>query len=376
MSARARAAAAPGRLGVVGVLGLAALGARRTLAPALALGLLALLVFTVTRDWRLPAALVPEAPPLLARALARQTVWTVLLALALPVLIARAAGELARWRRDEAGFVLALPVARATPVVATFAGAWAATLLVLAAIACGAELAAARAPGDAAPALRPARSFAEPARILFPGEAALSFTLADPALGAAGARLRLHAAAAPGAGPAATVALALTAAGGATAERSFVVAARRALELTLPAGAEAGVRVTLRHLAGRAPVVLGAESVELLLPATSDRHATLTLLARTATASLAWIALALGLGAWMRPALAALSVGALWLLPWALGAGSAVLPGGDLPAALGALGEGLVPAPARAEPVAVAAALALVGLALGARGLRGGRSGA
>jgi hypothetical protein len=96
---------------------------------------------------------------------------------------------------------------------------------------------------------------------------------------------------------------------------------------------------------------------------------------RVALASCAWVALAFGLGAWLRAPLVLLVLAATWIAAWWSDGSERWLPrwlpGGDLARVLAVVGEGRAAAPLDAlDGIATAACIA-VGLALSARGVEG-----
>ncbi|MEM1448396.1 MAG: hypothetical protein AAF957_26960 [Planctomycetota bacterium] len=116
-------------------------------------------------------------------------------------------------------------------------------------------------------------------------------------------------------------------------------------------------RVAVTNVGDGALAVLGPDAVEVWRPSRAllGGHARLALHVALFVATLA--AVALGVGAWMSPGIAALLAFALWI-----GARTALptgwIPGGEhLGVALAAIGEGRSPSPLGAGPVATAVAL-------------------
>jgi hypothetical protein len=353
---------------------LSALALRRTLPPWLFVGLVVLLVMAARGAAHGaahgPGAALDERALAGLRALERQQVWSVLLAVA-PLLL----WEAARLGRPRASAWLApTPAAPLVPALATLAGCALATLAATLVTAVVAEAAT----PDAPAAWRRARVEASPAQVLFDDAPRARWRI--PAL-APGERLRLWTGVAPGAGPAVSARFTARAGEGSaavSAEVSARVSGRTALEL-VPPPAAGELELELERVEAGALLVLPAEALEVLAPVASERLAAVHLGSRVLLALVTGCALALGLGRHLRPGLAAGTVLALflgavqfsghfsghfsgarpWLAPW--------LPGADLPAAWRALEHGLVPAPVAGRAWLGALALAALGLALLAR---------
>jgi hypothetical protein len=116
-----------------------------------------------------------------------------------------------------------------------------------------------------------------------------------------------------------------------------------------------------------------SDAVELWIPGASDRASGVEILIRILLALAVWAALALGLGAWVSPSIAALAIFTAWITAWLADVAPAWLPGADLWDALSITGMGRVPAALDPRAFAVGALLALVGLVLAAAGLRSWR---
>lgn len=93
--------------------------------------------------------------------------------------------------------------------------------------------------------------------------------------------------------------------------------------------------------------------------------------ARVALALSAWVALAFGLGAWLRAPLVALVLAATWVATWWSDEAPRWLAGGDLARALATVGEGRAAAPVDVTDGLATAACIALGLALAARPVEG-----
>jgi len=338
-----------------------------------------LTILAVTRDWgvspeALPAGLGPDDAERLGRGFCRQGVWTLLLVLVAPLLVHRAASTLERWREEDAEWLASRPVPRLGVLVAAFLGTWLGAGLVLAGIAVLAEVAL----GGSGPTSRLHRELSHGSVVLFEDEGPTRWeqTACRLAELPAGTRARLRPTVAPGSGP--VVSLRLTASSSEEtapfAETAARISGRSSVEVAVPAGAEGHLVLELAREGPGAVLVLPPDGGELLVPLASDRWVGVELLVRLLAASGAWIAVGLALGAWMRPAVATLGVLALWALPWWWGLGAAWVPGGDLPAVWGMLGEGIAPPLPDARWLVGGAVLLAGGLAAALRGLSRGRS--
>ena len=357
--------------------GLVALAARRVLRPGWLLLVAAVLVLAATHDWGFAESVVADASTaVLARGRARQGTWAVALLVLAPALLHRGGRAAAEWRRSEADWLAPRPLPRAAWLLSTALGTFAAGALLLSAAAAAAELRAGR--GERA--WRWARALEHPSFALVEGDAARSWVepgLAREGAGARGAapdgaRLLVRPTVAPGSGPAATVRVTAApelSAGPAVEAR---IDGRARIALDLPAGA-GPLTLTVERVGPGAVVVLPAGAVELVLPARSERLASLELLARVALGLAVVVALGLGLGAWMRPALATGTLLALAALPAISPAAARLLPAGDLSRAWRLVGEGLVPPPIAPAPLLVGLALVAGGLLLAERGLARGK---
>ena len=367
---------APGRPRVGGLVRLAIL---RTFPPRTLVVLAILAALAVTRDWglspdALPDGLSPEDGERIGRGFCRQGVWTLLLILVAPLLVHRAASTLERWREEDAEWLASRPVSRLGVLVAAFLGTWLAGALVLAGIGVLAEVAA----GGSGPTSRLDRELSHASVVLFEDEGPARWEQTDCPLAElpAGTRARLRPTVALGSGPVVSLRITASSSGGEAerAEATARISGRSVVEVPVPAGAEGHLVLELAREGPGAVLVLPPDGGEILVPLGSDRWVGVELLARLLVAAGAWIAVGLGLGAWMRPPVAALGVFALWALPWWWGLGATWVPGGDLPRVWGMLGEGIAPPLPDARGLVGFAVLLAVGLGAAIRGLSRGRS--
>ena len=346
-------------------LPLALLSLRRVLPPAAVLILL-LAGWAVARGrWDPPQALVPLLETGVgmggASALARQGVWTALLALAAPLLVFRSAAVVPAWRRGEVHWLAASPATRLELYASTWLGLALACLMAISIISLSAEAAAGRA--DAG--WQRARALPVPDVVLAPLAARATFTL-DPGT-SRGALLRVHVQRLSGA-PGGEVRLSL-ARGSASARASAMLAGATSLTLPLPAG-DGPLTATL-ECDGEAAVALDG-AVEVLVPVGSERRASFVLALRASLALWVACALALGLGACVSAPSAAMLVLSTALLTWLRGTVLPV-PWADLPFALATVGEGIAPDWPGALPWTATLLLVALGALFFTHGLRGWR---
>lgn len=336
---------------------LVALAARRTLPPWL-LGLLLVLVLLAARGADgVPAASTDGPAAAAARALARQDAWSILF-LAAPLLFFLAA-RIGTSAASE--WLLAAPVPRLSLTLSLGAGC---------ALACAGATAVTALASECmlpagGPAWRPGPASPAPAALLPDGAAPVEWAVPAPP---PGARLRLWTTVAPGSGPAVTARLAIRAGAGRT-ELVARVSGRTALELAPPREAEGMLALELAREGPGAVLVLPPGALQVLVPASSERAATLELALRALSLLVAGCGLALGLAGSLRPALVALLVLSLAVLAATRPCCERVVPGGDLARAWGEVSTGLVPGPAGAWPLAATAGLTALGLLLHARSL-------
>lgn len=276
-----------------------------------------------------------------------------------------------RWREREADWLAPLPIRRAAlscSALASLAAAAATVALV--------SFVLARAEG--AGALSWTRSLPHPSGALLEGDAALEFTVEDLALEdlEPGSRLVARPSVAPGSGPAVSLAFSLWGAQGAVRTTRQRIHGRSEVSLELPPGMRGAARLRLEREGPGAVLVLPRGALELREPVRDAPLAGQSLWLAMALAGCAWCVLALGLGMWMRPGLAAGLTFLLALCPiWSPRlAGQAWWPGHALAELWQAQARGLVP---RAHaPLESVAPLALLGpaacVALGALLYRAG----
>ena len=357
--------------------GLVHLAVRRA-APRGVLLLLAIVgVLAALQDWGFAPGTVADADEAgrLTRGFTRQGVWTMLLLLAGPLLVHRAAATFHEWREGDSEWLAPRPGGGGAFLRSSFAGLVLAGVLVLGGIALVAEMAV----GEGGPTLRLVAELDHPSAMLLDPHDAVHWEHEDCPLASLplGAVVRVRPTVAPGAGPAADVRVTARGSDAAASPASHTTTARlkgrHAILVPVPRGERGHLVLELAREGPGAVVVLPEHCVELLAPVANDHLVGWDLFLRLLAAAVAWIALGLGLGAWVRPAVASFLVLALWALPWWWGLGTAWLPGGDLPAVWSLLGEGLAP-PARGavEPLATLG-IVLLGLGIGAPGLSRGR---
>ena len=387
-SAGAAPGARPWRLGAAldWPLGLARLEYRRVLLGRIGLTLAL---------WTLAVSLLTERAPLVRSSLAaaqqverglwRQSSWTAILFVLLPLVLVRAASLAQRWRAGEGDWIGSRPIGKGAALWTSFLGVSAAALTLLLLCLAWVEW---RSPAGQPTFERLGGDALETVRRV-PAGAALEFV---PELGARpeeGDQIRVRALASmlepaqastprdasdsSGArAPGSQARVVLTRAGHESAGRARRLLGRDWLSATVPAG-EGALRVRVETLAGAPLLWLSPGSVELWRPIASEAAASLRLCAHTAWALLAGLALALGLGFWLSPITAAAAVLALGLAASWLPGGTRRVPGSDLAALLETIGQGRVPREPSAALGLVALAAVALGLCLARLGLRSWR---
>lgn len=344
--------------------GLFLLALRRALSPALLISVALLLWISATRDWGLSEAALPaDESGILQRAFARQAVWAIALFLIVPVLVMRSCGMARDWQRSESQWIAPLPLAKGGWVLSSYLGVLCAALLALGGVALISSIVA----GQGGPAWRRLHSLEHPALCLLDGDPAQRWEQSGcaPDARSGGGRLLLHPTVAPGSAPAATLRFGLLGEQGTRlASVESRIFGRSRLALDLPDGSHDTALLELERTSDGATVVLPEGSLELLVPARCEGLADLELLLRALLAVATWIALGMGLAAWMRPAIAALLLLAAWSLIWSTGWMHACLPGSDLGAVWGRIGEGLVPESVPPSALLLAGLGVLAGLLL------------
>jgi hypothetical protein len=289
------------------------------------------------------------------RALARQNVWSILLALA-PLLFLQAARlgtpAAAAWLAPTPAPRLALALA-----LATGCGLACGAATALAAVVSEVTL------GGAAPAWRRVSELASPSAVLLDAAPSARWSVPRPA---PGRRLRLATTVAIGSGPAVTARFTARAGARSSAVEARV-AGRTALELEPPGSGDGTLELELERVGPGALLVLPPHALELLEPVESERLTALALGLRAFLSLATGCALAFGLASRMRASLAAALVLTLALSTWTGARAAPLVPGADLPRAWRELGAGLVPAWAPLSSLAGALVLSALGLALWAR---------
>jgi hypothetical protein len=244
-------------------------------------------------------------------------------------------------------------------------GTWAAAAILLLVSFASIELRA----GGAIASFAPATSIALPAARWIEPDEPLVVAVQEPvAIVEPGARARVDLAFGYGSGSASEVVLSATR-GPERRSASVHLASRGAVEVELPPGTgELRLEIACPRPGTRAYTV--SDEIEIWTPCASDRSAGARILERILAASLAWIALAIGLAAWMSATSAALLVLAAWIAAWLGDATPSWLPGGDLWAALDTVGSGRVPALPDPRSHAIALGLAALGVLLGVLGTK------
>lgn len=338
---------------------LARLASRRALPP---LALLVIAVLVVLLRWReetraseLAALIAANAPP--AAAAVRETLWTACAVVLLPFTVLRAARTFARWRAGELDFLAPRAAPRAGIAGATCAGHLAACGLLVTAVALACEVGRGR-----ASSLQDAGTLALPRTGWITGRAPYEARLGAPAF-PAGTRLEVELVLGTGAGPATEVVLRLARAGsdGAASETRQRLGARGRIEAVVPEGAGELV-LALELTDPGARVFLAAETARAWSPVADERAASFVLALRLFALAACASATALGLAAFLSPALAALGTLALALVPDLLGADPAWFPARGLFDAFEIAGRARVPA--RPDPALLLGALAIVVLGI------------
>ncbi len=349
---------------------LAALALRRALAPGILLWTAGLAAILSANDWgagaaALGAELDAELADSVRAGLVRQGYWTAFALAIAPICVVRAAAVVAHWRAtgevDWLGSRAAgrLAIATSTACGAVL-GAW--TLVVAWSV-----LVAAKTPrADASYQL--AGEVASPGGVWVDGAHARAWT-ADLPLGvrAAGTRVRVELGLGAGSGASTEVVLRARVDGREASARRRI-GSRGTIEVELPAAAPA-VALDLSVADRDARVLVLSDAAELWTPVADARAADRAIALRLCAAACAWIALAMGFGAWISAPSASAAVLALWLAAWLADGPCAWIPGADLPEALAIAAQGRVPR--AVDPRAYAGALGAlaVGLSLAASGL-------
>lgn len=351
-------------------LGLALLALRRALAPLVLAAWAVILLVALRFDWAggsasLEATAGSADAGSLARSWAREGTWILVLLAIAPLLVSRAARIVPAWRAGEGDWIGSRAVGRPAAVVSMLLGTWAAAAILLSVSFAAIELRA----GHAIPSFTPAGSIALPAaRWIEPGSP-LVVTVEDPGASlASGSRARVDLAFGYGSGSASEVVLNASR-GSDRRSASVHLASRGTVEVELPPGpGDLRFEIACPRAGTRAYTV--SDEVEIWAPCASDRAAGARILVRLLAASLAWIALAFGLAAWMSAPSAALFVLAAWIAAWLGDATPSWLPGADLWSALDTIGSGRVPSSPDPRSHAIALGFAALGVLLGVLGTK------
>ena len=353
------------------IRGLASLAARRALAPGVVVLAAAVLALALRADWGAGSAgLAAEAGEYraaLARASAREGVWSIAVLAILPLLVVRAARVVSGWRAGEGDWLGSRAAGRGSILLSTWLGTWIGGAILLAAVYFAVE-------ASAGSLVSRERTWRRAGEIALPKAAWI--TAGSPASWTAGARENAWPA-----GSRARIELGFAA--GTNAAAGIVLRARRAsvervarerlsgrgsLEVEIPPGdGPLAFDVACEREGSRAFVV--SDAMEVWEPGARESSAGLEILARLALALGAWTALAIGLGAWLSAPTAALSIAAAWIPAWLADRSPDWLPAADLWSALATAGSARVPRTIEPITLVSSAVLAAAGLALGAAGL-------
>jgi hypothetical protein len=338
------------------------LALRRTLTPAFVLTACIVLALATQLEWAAPSEWSGTAS-LRAGAFARQGVWTIGALTLLPVLVHKAASTIPRWRTGEVDWLAKSPANRSGILLATWCGAALAAAVVVLMIAFAAELAA----RDTQAALRLVSRLPAPDGALIDDGARLAWSVDAPAA-RAGDRLHIGVVMIANV-PAADVVVGVSrrASDGQVQRsetRAHVVAACE-LDVAVPAG-DGALEIELKRAAPGAIVALDGNGVAWLTPIESASAISCDIAAHAWLATIAWLALALGCGAWVSPLLALMTLAAIALASW-IGASTAFdawWPWGAMPDALDLCSRAVAPGMPAFPRFGGALACVALGLAL------------
>lgn len=340
---------------------------RRTLDLPLVLWFATSAAFLLAQDWAPPNALLdvhgdPTATESTAAGLTRQGLWGGLALAIGPLLVLRAATTIAHWRRGEIDLFASRAAGRAAWIVSTWIGQCAAATILLSL--CG-VLAAARA-GSTLLALEPAGSAGTIGADWITSEEPASSMLGTKAIDApAGSRLQVELA--PQGAPAIEAELCVRAGMARASCTNVRIATRAAIDVAL-ARERGPLALEIRCLTPGARLRVLSRDIELWIPSAS-LAVDVRMAARLLLASFTWLALALGLGAWLSPSISALATLAVWIIALLGPRACTLLPGGDLLDALEVIGRGRAPAAVDAMSLLLALGLCMLGILLGTLGL-------
>jgi len=338
------------------------LALRRTLTPTFALAAAAILAAATQLRWA-PEQLWNGGGATHVPGWARQGLWTIGALTLLPVLVHKAASTIPRWRAGEVDWLAKSPANRGGILLSTWCGAALAAAVVVAMIALAAELAA----RSSEPALRLVSRLPAPNGALIDDDAHLNWSVGARAA-RGGDLLRVGVVMIASQPSADVVVSALRRAGDGTVRRNdthaHVVAACE-LEVAVPAG-DGALELELKREQPGAIVALDGGGVAWLTPIESARTISVDLAVNMWLATVAWLGLALGCGAWVSPLLALLTLLCVSLFSW-IGA-STVLdawwPWGAVPDALDLSSRGISAGPPTIPRVLGALACVALGLLL------------
>ena len=346
------------------IAGLVALAARRALAPGVLAILAAVLVLALRADWGGAGGGAEHA-----RASTREAAGSILLLAIVPLLLVRAARTVGAWRSGEGDWLGSRAAGRRTILVSTWIGTWIGGAIVLAIAFAAIELSVGSL-GSGARSLRRSGEIALPKPAwIEPGSPSAWTTGEDESDWPEGARARVELAFGAGSGASAEISLRARR-DSPPGERlaSARIASRGTVEVEIPPGTgPLSFEIACERPGARAYVA--SDAMEVWEPGARESAAGLEIFLRLALALGAWTALAIGLGAWMRPATAVLALLAAWIPAWLADRAPPWLPAADLWTALATAGEGRVPEAPDPRALAVLAALAALGVAIGAASL-------
>ncbi len=358
------------------IRGLASLAARRTLAPGVIAIAAAVLALALRADWGGGSAgLAVEAGErggALARASAREGVWSIAVLAILPLLLVRAARVVGTWRSGEGDWLGSRSAGRGSILVSTWLGTWIGGAILLGMVFVAVETSA----GSFAsrqPTWRRAGEIELPSAAWITADAPSRWTAdANESAWPAGSRARIDLAFGTGTGAAADVVLR---ARRGTQERSATArfVSHGSVEVEIPPG-DGPLAFEIRCERAGSRAFVASDAMEVWEPGAREASAGLEILARLALALGAWTALAIGLGAWLSAPTAALAIAAAWIPIWLADRAHSWIPAADLWNALAIAGAGRVPRAIEPTAIAASAVLASIGLAIGSAGLRRWRS--
>lgn len=354
-------------------LPLARLAARRALAPIVIAIAAAAVLLALRGDWgggsEGLAAESGGGAVALARASAREGVLSIAILAVVPLLALRAARIVADWRKGEGDWLGSRSASRWTVLASTWLGTWAGGAALIAVACLAIELGI----GSNGSTLRRAGEIALPPAAWITSEAPSAWTAReDESRWPEGSRARVELGFGAGSGASAEIRFRARRGEGAERLSSARIAARGSVEVEIPAGSgPLELEIACARAGARAFVV--SDVVEVWEPGASEASASLEILVRVALALLAWSALAIGFGAWVSPPTAALALFAAWIPAFLADRPPAWMPAADLWSALEIAGAGRVPHAIAPGSIAVAIALAAIGLRIGAAGLRSWR---